>query len=342
MNSRDESENPLRRLEDWEDFVEVRYPAPGQKPREDYRKSVVPVRRTGERNSITQEKGDEMSYRIVPATFWVSALVIVISLLLPGSMSGSGPIHRLSDFEGSWDGFYLASDGGTGPVTSDITEQKSRRLAGEGVLFDLADGDVAYQFRATLSRPDLLNGTGETSKGRLTFKGDLATFAGLGGDAGVMASEYRFIPSHGGASRISSLLLHPFPGLNSPDISGTAEGRFVSLPDPITGDLPDPSFMGTGRMQISPRNNRNSFAGNVQLFLDPDEPATISWPFLATTSDDRRVIWISQGRGGRIIYDGVVIPAPDAESNTFMGGFFTLLLNDGRSFYNAYNFSIRR
>src|SRR3954468_10759671 len=46
MNNRGESENPLRRLEDWEDFVEVRYPAPGAKPREDYRNYDNPARDT--------------------------------------------------------------------------------------------------------------------------------------------------------------------------------------------------------------------------------------------------------------------------------------------------------
>src|SRR5215471_2100068 len=44
MNSRGEPENPLRRLEDWEDFVEARYPAPGEKPREDYRNYDSPAR----------------------------------------------------------------------------------------------------------------------------------------------------------------------------------------------------------------------------------------------------------------------------------------------------------
>src|SRR5947208_3084678 len=46
MNSRSESENPLRRLEDWEAFVEERYPAPGEKPREDYRNYDNPARDT--------------------------------------------------------------------------------------------------------------------------------------------------------------------------------------------------------------------------------------------------------------------------------------------------------
>jgi inositol oxygenase len=40
------SDNPLKRLEDWEDFVEERYPEPGAKPREDYRNYDDPARAT--------------------------------------------------------------------------------------------------------------------------------------------------------------------------------------------------------------------------------------------------------------------------------------------------------
>jgi inositol oxygenase len=46
MSAHDESKNPLRRLEDWEEFVEARYPAPGEKPREDYRNYDNPARDT--------------------------------------------------------------------------------------------------------------------------------------------------------------------------------------------------------------------------------------------------------------------------------------------------------
>src|SRR5580704_18386562 len=38
MNSHADPENPLHRLEDWEDFLEVRYPEPGVKGKDDYRK----------------------------------------------------------------------------------------------------------------------------------------------------------------------------------------------------------------------------------------------------------------------------------------------------------------
>jgi inositol oxygenase len=46
MNERSKPESPLRRLDDWEELVEVRYPAPGQKAREDYRNYDDPARDT--------------------------------------------------------------------------------------------------------------------------------------------------------------------------------------------------------------------------------------------------------------------------------------------------------
>jgi hypothetical protein len=93
-------------------------------------------------------------------------------------------------------------------------------------------------------------------------------------------------------------------------------------------------------MQISPRNVRGSFAGRVELFLQPDRPPVISWPILATTSEDRRVVWISQGKSGRIIYEAVV-PAPNAESKTSIDGVGRLLFNDGRTLFNAFNVFLR-
>jgi inositol oxygenase len=46
MSGQSGPKNPLRRLEDWEDFVEARYPEPGGKPREDYRDYSAPARDT--------------------------------------------------------------------------------------------------------------------------------------------------------------------------------------------------------------------------------------------------------------------------------------------------------
>src|SRR5262249_47014806 len=46
VNTRSDPATPLRRLEDWEDFVEARYPARGEKPREDYRNYATPARDT--------------------------------------------------------------------------------------------------------------------------------------------------------------------------------------------------------------------------------------------------------------------------------------------------------
>jgi len=46
MTESAESKNPLRSLDDWEDFVEARYPTPGAKAKEDYRNYDNPARDT--------------------------------------------------------------------------------------------------------------------------------------------------------------------------------------------------------------------------------------------------------------------------------------------------------
>src|SRR5262245_49714187 len=46
MTVRGNSDNPLHRLDDWEDFALQRYPAPRQKAREDYRNYDNPARDT--------------------------------------------------------------------------------------------------------------------------------------------------------------------------------------------------------------------------------------------------------------------------------------------------------
>ena len=61
MNSRGDTENPLRRLEDWEDFVEARYPAPGEKPRQDYRNYDNPARDTVRGRAAQQSLGKWVS-----------------------------------------------------------------------------------------------------------------------------------------------------------------------------------------------------------------------------------------------------------------------------------------
>jgi inositol oxygenase len=46
MNTPGNSNNPLARLDDWEDFVEQRYPVPAQRARDDYRNYDNPARAT--------------------------------------------------------------------------------------------------------------------------------------------------------------------------------------------------------------------------------------------------------------------------------------------------------
>ena len=46
MTNRTEHENPLRSLDDWDDFLQSRYPEPGQKAKENYRNYDSPARDT--------------------------------------------------------------------------------------------------------------------------------------------------------------------------------------------------------------------------------------------------------------------------------------------------------
>jgi hypothetical protein len=133
-------------------------------------------------------------------------------------------------------------------------------------------------------------------------------------------------------------LLHPFSDVDSPDITGTFNGPFVNLPDPYTGAPADPTFYGLCSIEISPRNDRGYFPGSVELFVGTNQTPFLSWPVLATTSDKRRVIWIAQGRSGRIVYDGVVVSTPDTE--TRIDGVFRILLGNGRTLFNAFNTSV--
>jgi hypothetical protein len=219
------------------------------------------------------------------------------------------------------------------------------------VLIDLETGTRynTCNFCFPPPRADFIAGTGVTQTGRLVFQAGLESYAPQppvvafqtsleprAGDGAVMYPEFHFVPSHGGASRASALLLNPFITIDAPDIAGSYEGPFLSLADPVTGAPADPTFRGIGRMPILPRNARGTYAGQVQLYFDPNSDPFISWPFLATASDDGRVIWVAQGKAGRIIYDGVVVPAPDMTVER-LDGIFRLFLNEGRTLYNSYN-----
>jgi hypothetical protein len=293
-----------------------------------------------------------MRSRFSRVMFWVANLACAFGIA--GGIMAFSPPQNLPNVLGAWDGFYLAADGATGPFSFDVTLQDFRRLEGNGLLPFLENDGLPYQFNATLARLDFIVGTGETQTGQsfpstgkkeivVDFHAGLETYTGLGGEAGVMTPQYHFVPPQGAASRISALLLHPFPGIATPDISGNGLGTFASLADPtIPGDVPDPTFKGIGQLQISPRSARGSFSGRVDFFLEQSQAPVISWPLLATASDDGRLIMVSQGAAGKIIYDGNFVPAPDAESQDFVWGFFRLQFNDGQSFFGAINFNLSR
>jgi hypothetical protein len=279
-----------------------------------------------------------MSRQIVPKMFWAGILASGLLLVLTATRSAKGVSHTPPNLRGVWDGFYVTDDGTRGSVESAIREQRSRRFAGNGQLLDLATGDLPYRFLGTVTAGDFVNGTGRIRGGHLVFHGGLATFAGLGGDAGVMSLSNQF-HSHSSHGQVDTLLLHPFPGTASPDITGNAVGTFRSITDPNTGDPPDPSFAGIARVTISSRSNRGTFTGHMDLSHGPNDPPFLSWPFLSTTSLDHQTIWVSQGATGNGVYQGAVLTGPDANTSTEIWGIFKLNFNDGRILYNTYNIS---
>jgi hypothetical protein len=124
--------------------------------------------------------------------FWASILASGLLLVLTATRSAVGVSDAPPHLRGVWDGFYLADNGTRGSVESMIGEQRSRRFAGDGRLLDLPTGDLPYEFLGTVTASDLVNGTGRIQGGHLVFHGGLATFAGLGGDAGVMTLNNQF------------------------------------------------------------------------------------------------------------------------------------------------------
>jgi hypothetical protein len=282
-----------------------------------------------------------MSRQIVPTMFWAGILASSLLLAFTAPRSADGLSDAPPHLRGVWDGFYAADDGTRGSVESTIREQRSRRFAGDGLLLDLPAGDLRYQFLGTVTASDLVNGTGRIRGGDLIFHGGFATFAGQGGDAGVMSLNNRFHSdsSHG---QFNTLLLHPFPGTASPDITGDALGTFRSITDPNTGNPPDPNFAGIARVTISSLSDRGTFAGHMELSLGPNDPPFLSWPFLSTTSPDRRTIWVSQGATGNGVYEGAVLTGPNTNTSAAIWGIFKLNFNDGRVLYNTYNLSFAR
>src|SRR5215203_5179586 len=136
-----------------------------------------------------------MKRRFFHVMFWIGN--IACALVIAGAMMALGPPQSLPDVHGVWDGFYLAADGTTGRIDSNFAQEDSRRLTGDGTLYDLGNEDLSYSLRATMARPDFIAGTGETRTGRLTYHASLETYTGRGGDAGVLSPQYHLIPSQG-------------------------------------------------------------------------------------------------------------------------------------------------
>jgi hypothetical protein len=274
-----------------------------------------------------------MSRRIVPGTFWVGILLNVV-LLLADRVWASKPSDRVSNLVGAWDGFFQEADSGAlGLVRSDITGQVHRRIVGDGVLLDL-EGRVLtpYDLSATVAGDDFITGSGKTPTGRVVYQAGLETFAGVAGDAGVQHAQYHFVPVRGRAKGVGATLLHPFPDADAPDISGMGAGTFKSQFDP--------NFAGKLFVEILPLD-RGSFPGHVDFIPESVGQPSLSWRLRATTSGADRFVMIAQGKTGKLVADGVALPPQGGDGTSiFIGGFYRLLLLDGRTDFGAYNFNV--
>jgi hypothetical protein len=274
-----------------------------------------------------------MTRRIVPWTFWGAVLALAV-LLGAGGVRAARPVYRVPDLRGTWDGFFLgpAVAPTLGLIRADVTAQAQRRVAGRAALLEAGTGALFnghnWILLATLPRDDALHGTGRYAAGTLTFGASLSWFPGVASAAGIQQAEYLVTPARGRPMRFDGLLLRPFHDRRAPDIAGRGVGRLRSEFDA--------TFRGDLLVEFEPRQ-RGAYPGRFTFQPESDEEGGFTWPLRATTSANGRLVMIAQGKTGRAIYDGVVIPRADG---TFFGGVYRLLFNDGRSNYGAYNFNL--
>jgi hypothetical protein len=275
-----------------------------------------------------------MSRSIIPWTFFFGALLSLV-LLITDTVRASRPAVKWPDVRGHWDGFFLEADdtAALGLVRSDITQQLNRRIAGNGQLVDPITGAqlAVYNFNGTLGIDNFITGTGRTLTGRVNLQSDLQLFAGKHGNAGVMDTQFLFVPRRGAPTHFGAVLLHPFPDKDAPDFSGEGLGVFRSQLDS--------TFEGGLELQILPRE-RNGFPGHVSFTSHSSLHPSFSWQSRATINDQGHLIMIAQGKTGRMLVDGAFFPRQGGASSAAVDGLYTLILNNGRRDLGFYNFNL--
>jgi hypothetical protein len=271
-----------------------------------------------------------MSRYIVPVTF-LFALLPGVVLPLAVTVYASGPSTRVPSLLGSWDGFFHDVDGtgDLGVISSVIDRQDNKRFRGNALLFDTDRGALfnAINYSGTVAQADFLNGEGRTLTGRAVFHADLETIAGAENDAAVMEPLLQFVPSPGPHARVPAILLRPFSDPFPPNIAGVGVGIFRSqrAPDsPLGFDLHlFPNELGTG------------FHGELDFLAQGMPPLDL----LATTSNNGRFVMIAQGRTGRLVAEGTVLPAVQ-DQPTMVNAFYRFIFTEGAPDFGAINFHL--
>jgi hypothetical protein len=187
----------------------------------------------------------------------------------------------------------------------------------------------AINFAGTVTGAEFVTGTGTALSGPAVFKGDLLTSDGVAGSAGVLAPTFRFV-SRGRPVDVSTILLRPFPDLESLSLQGDGMGTFRS-PDGLV-------IHSHFTVALQERNSGGSFPGTLEVII-PGQNQGISFQLLATTSGNQKFVMIGQGGTGQLTAQGVVTPATTL-APTSVNALYNLIPLEGRPGFGAINFTV--
>jgi hypothetical protein len=280
-----------------------------------------------------------MTRHIVPLTFFTAMFLGVVLPLAP-QVVALGSTDKVPNVAGAYDGFFqVGGTGAIGLVHSVIDQQIHRRFQGF-VLFATAENSLrfnAINFAATVTEAEFLTGNGKALSGptvlsgRAVLKGGLLSSDGVEGPAVVLEPTFRFVPRRGIPVDVSTLLLHPFPDAESPNLAGFGVGTFRSRAHFQIG--------GTVNMVLEKRAPGGSFPGTLRLMI-PGQDQDFPFQLLATSSENQKFMMIAQGGAGRLAAEGVIIPPTEQFPTPSVNALYRLIPFEGRVDFGAINFSL--
>jgi hypothetical protein len=267
-------------------------------------------------------------------------MLLGVVLPLAPQVVALGSTDKVPNVVGTYDGFFqVGGTGAIGLVHSVIDKQVHRRFQGFA-LFAAAENSLrfnAINFAATVTGAEFATGNGTALSGptvlpgRAVFKGGLLSADGVEGPAVVLEPTFRFAPRRGIPVDVSTILLHPFPDAESPNLKGFGVGTFRSRVHPGIG--------GTVNVALDKRGPGGSFPGTLQLMI-PGQDEVFPFRLLATSGENQKFMMIAQGGPGRLAAEGVLIPPAGQVPSPSVNALYRLIPFEGRVDFGAINFSL--